>query len=86
MMPVAVWHGSGDKLVNPVNGDGVLRQFARYNDLADDGQANGSIGTQAPELRNGQVVRRTRNRLSAGNSSSSVMRTPSAARKGSTPR
>lgn len=54
-MPVAVWHGLGDTVVHPLNGDGVLRQFARYNDLADDGQANGSIGTQAPELRNGQV-------------------------------
>lgn len=54
-VPVAVWHGQADKLVAPVNGENVLRQFARLNDLADDGSANGSVGA-TPELRSGRVA------------------------------
>jgi poly(hydroxyalkanoate) depolymerase family esterase len=43
-LPVAVtvWQGQDDKAVNRVNGDEVVRQFARLNDWADDGAANGS--------------------------------------------
>lgn len=54
-VPVAVWHGQADKVVVPRNGDNVLRQFARLNDLADDGSANGSVGA-TPELRSGRVA------------------------------
>jgi len=54
MMPVAVWHGRGDDLVHPQNGDGLLRQFATLNDLADDGSANGSVAATA-ETRSGQT-------------------------------
>jgi poly(hydroxyalkanoate) depolymerase family esterase len=54
MMPVAVWHGLGDKIVHPLNGENVLRQFATFNDLADDGKANGSVAA-TPELRGGQI-------------------------------
>lgn len=54
MVPVAVWHGLGDKVVHPVNGDSVLRQFATFNDLADDGRANGSVAA-TPEVHTDRV-------------------------------
>jgi poly(hydroxyalkanoate) depolymerase family esterase len=42
-MPVMVWHGQGDNIVNRKNGDQVVRQFVALNDLADDGEKNGSV-------------------------------------------
>lgn len=54
-VPVAVWHGTADKVVVPVNGTNVLRQFGHLNDWADDGQANGSTGAAKPETREGRV-------------------------------
>ncbi len=54
-VPVAVWHGTVDKVVVPVNGENVLRQFAHLNDWADDGQANGSTGAANPQTRADRV-------------------------------
>lgn len=54
-VPVAVWHGTADKVVVPVNGANVLRQFARLNDWADDGRANGSAGATDPQTHEGRV-------------------------------
>jgi poly(hydroxyalkanoate) depolymerase family esterase len=42
-MPVMVWHGQGDNIVNRKNGDLVVRQFVALNDLTDDGRKNGSV-------------------------------------------
>lgn len=48
VVPVLVFHGSKDTTVAPINGQQALTQFARTDDLADDGSANGSIsGTPA---------------------------------------
>lgn len=53
-MPVAVWHGQGDNVVNRDNGDEVVRQFSKLNDWADDGRENGSA-LQGPTTRRGRV-------------------------------
>jgi poly(hydroxyalkanoate) depolymerase family esterase len=52
-VPVMVWHGQGDNVVNRKNADQVVRQFLALNDLADDGRKNGSV-KQAPEARTGR--------------------------------
>jgi len=54
LMPVAVWHGQGDNVVNRDNGDAVVRQFSKLNDWADDGREDDSA-LQGPTTRNGQV-------------------------------
>jgi poly(hydroxyalkanoate) depolymerase family esterase len=41
-MPVMVWQGLGDKVVHRANAELIVRQFSALNDLADDGQSNGS--------------------------------------------
>jgi poly(hydroxyalkanoate) depolymerase family esterase len=41
-VPVMVWHGQGDNVVNRDNADLIVRQFTALNDLADDGKSNGS--------------------------------------------
>ena len=43
LLPVIVFHGIGDNIINPDNADHIVAQFAKLNDLADDGQNNGSI-------------------------------------------
>lgn len=53
-MPVAVWHGQGDNVVNRDNAESIVRQFSKYNDWADDGQENGST-PQPPVSQAGQV-------------------------------
>jgi poly(hydroxyalkanoate) depolymerase family esterase len=53
-VPVMVWHGQGDNVVNRDNADLVVRQFITLNDLADDGQRNGSL-KQSPGKESGQV-------------------------------
>ncbi len=53
-MPVMVWQGQGDNVVNRDNGELVVRQFAALNDLADDGKTNGSA-TQAQGKESGQI-------------------------------
>lgn len=54
LMPVSVWHGQGDNIVNRANGDQVVRQFSKYDDWADDGKENGSA-VEGPNTRSGQV-------------------------------
>jgi poly(hydroxyalkanoate) depolymerase family esterase len=42
-VPVMVWHGQGDNVVNRDNADLIVRQFIALNDLADDGKSNSSV-------------------------------------------
>ena len=53
-MPVMVWHGMGDNVVNRDNAAFLVRQFTALNDFADDGEANGSA-TQAQGKESGQI-------------------------------
>lgn len=53
-VPVMVWHGQGDNIVHRENADKLVRQFARVNDWADDGHANGTA-PQQPKTESGQV-------------------------------
>jgi len=53
-VPVMVWHGQGDNIVNRDNGDQMVRQFTKLNDWADDSQENAST-PQGPVSRSGQV-------------------------------
>lgn len=53
-VPVSIWHGQGDNIVNRDNGDDLVRQFSRLNDWADDGKDNGSA-PQPPTREAGQV-------------------------------
>ncbi|WP_081424591.1 PHB depolymerase family esterase [Deinococcus soli (ex Cha et al. 2016)] len=50
-----VFHGSSDYTVYPVNGDQVAAQWVQTNDLADDGQDNGSRSTAQVTTRSGTV-------------------------------
>lgn len=54
MMPVMVWQGLGDNIVNRGNGELMVRQFLRFNDLADDGVRNDSVPA-TPQRHAGQV-------------------------------
>lgn len=42
LMPMLVFHGTDDSVVNPVNGDQVVQQFVQTSDLGDDGLDNDS--------------------------------------------
>lgn len=42
LMPVLVFHGTADMVVNPINGDQTVRQFVQTNDYGDDGMDNDS--------------------------------------------
>ena len=53
-VPVMVWHGQGDNVVNRTNAELIVRQFIALNDLADDGKSNGSA-KQAPKTKSGEV-------------------------------
>jgi poly(hydroxyalkanoate) depolymerase family esterase len=53
-IPVMVWQGQGDNIVNRDNADHLARQFIALNDLADDGERNGSI-KQVPRTESGRV-------------------------------
>jgi poly(hydroxyalkanoate) depolymerase family esterase len=55
-VPVMVWQGEGDNVVNRDNAELLVRQFIALNDLADDAKINGSIGL-APRTESGQVDR-----------------------------
>lgn len=55
LVPTLVFHGTADLVVNPINGNQVLSQFARLNDLVDDGSANGTINDAADQILSGQV-------------------------------
>ncbi|GGB77594.1 PHB depolymerase family esterase [Deinococcus soli (ex Cha et al. 2016)] len=50
-----VFHGSSDYTVYPVNGDQVAAQWVQTNDLADDGQDNGSRSAAQVTTRSGTV-------------------------------
>lgn len=53
-VPVMVWHGQGDNVVNRDNAELVVRQFIALNDLADDGKSNGSA-KEAANTKSGTV-------------------------------
>jgi poly(hydroxyalkanoate) depolymerase family esterase len=53
-VPVMIWHGLGDNVVNRENAELIVRQFVTLNDLADDGKSNGST-KQAASTQSGQV-------------------------------
>lgn len=53
-VPVMVWHGQGDNVVNRGNAELLVRQFLALNDLADDGKSNGSA-KQVSSKKSGQV-------------------------------
>nr|APZ78831.1 PHB depolymerase esterase [Stigmatella aurantiaca Sg a15] len=42
-VPVLVVHGTGDDVVNPINGEQAVRQFLQTNDYGDDGSDNNSV-------------------------------------------
>lgn len=42
-LPVIVFQGANDAVVQPVNGEQAARQWVATNDYADDGRANGSL-------------------------------------------
>ena len=53
-VPVMVWHGQGDNVVNRDNAALLVRQFIALSDLADDGKSNGSA-KQVSSKNSGQV-------------------------------
>ena len=54
-VPVIVFHGSSDGTVVPVNGDQVISQWAKTNDLASDGTADGNISDSPASTESGTV-------------------------------
>lgn len=54
-MPVIVFHGSLDAMVNPANADQVVRQWAQTNDYLDDNADNNTVDDQADATVNGAV-------------------------------
>lgn len=55
VVPVIVFHGMADQVVNPVNGNQIISQWAQTNDLALDKRGNDNIDDIADEIINGQV-------------------------------
>jgi len=58
-VPVMIWHGTADGVVAPAHAEYTLRQFARMNDLTDDGEENNSIHLKNPET---QVIKTDKRR------------------------
>jgi poly(hydroxyalkanoate) depolymerase family esterase len=54
LVPVMILHGEGDNVVHRNNGELIVRQFSKLNDLADDGQENSST-PQQPTIEQGKV-------------------------------
>lgn len=54
-VPLMVWQGDEDPIVNPIGGEQLVRQFVALNDWADDGRANGS-GPAAETPRRARVA------------------------------
>ena len=50
LMPVLVFHGTSDIVVNPVNGEQAVQQFVQTNDLGDDGLDNDSARYQPASI------------------------------------
>lgn len=55
LMPVIVFHGIGDNVINPDNANHIVTQFAQLNDLGDDGQSNSSIKAVPTSQESGTV-------------------------------
>ncbi|HEY6762050.1 MAG TPA: PHB depolymerase family esterase [Baekduia sp.] len=55
VLPVIAFQGDADTTVPPINGTQLVQQWLTTDDLADDGAANGSIGTTAAKTTQGQV-------------------------------
>jgi poly(hydroxyalkanoate) depolymerase family esterase len=55
LVPVIVFHGTGDDIVIPKNADQVLSQWAQTNDMASDDTDNNNIDDLAEETTTGQV-------------------------------
>jgi poly(hydroxyalkanoate) depolymerase family esterase len=53
LMPMLFMQGSNDSTVPPANAELLLAQWLGANDLADDGQANGSVSAAAAKLETG---------------------------------
>src|SRR5690606_3357867 len=53
-VPVMVWQGAGDNVVNRNNAELIVRQVIALNDLADDGTPNASV-KPAPRTKTAQV-------------------------------
>src|SRR5262249_22342340 len=49
LIPMLVFHGSDDIVVNPVNGDQVVQQFLQTNDWGDDRRDDDSIAYRATD-------------------------------------
>ena len=47
-MPLLVFHGTADAVVNPKNGKQVAQQFVQLDDIADDARDNDSVPFQSP--------------------------------------
>ncbi|WP_131924407.1 extracellular catalytic domain type 1 short-chain-length polyhydroxyalkanoate depolymerase [Hazenella coriacea] len=54
-LPVIVFHGTKDGIVNPVNGDQVVTQWAQTNDYVDDGIDNNSVDAFEDETKSGSI-------------------------------
>lgn len=55
VVPVIVFHGTGDTTVAPVNGQQVIQQWAQTNDLSANGVDDGDIDSTADETHTGSV-------------------------------
>ena len=55
VLPVIVFHGTGDSTVAAANGGQVIRQFITTDDYADDGLANNSVASTPSSTQSGQV-------------------------------
>jgi pimeloyl-ACP methyl ester carboxylesterase len=53
-VPVMVWHGQGDNVVNRDNAELIVRQFIALNDLADDGATG--LRNSRPARKPGQLM------------------------------
>jgi poly(hydroxyalkanoate) depolymerase family esterase len=54
-MPFIAFEGDADTTVPPVNADQLVQQWLTTDDLADDGQANGSVSSAPAKTTQGQV-------------------------------
>jgi poly(hydroxyalkanoate) depolymerase family esterase len=73
IVPAMVLQGDDDNTVQPVNADGIVIRMVATNDLADDGETNGSFPSGEPEQRS--------ERASAGKSFSVTGYTDTAGRR-----
>jgi poly(hydroxyalkanoate) depolymerase family esterase len=55
VVPVQIFYGDADPLISTDNAELVVQQWVATDDLADDGQANGSLPAMPTQTRSGQV-------------------------------